>query len=401
MTRFLAVSLGCMLISTAHAAEPPSSCQGLLSDPDVYGAVKDAVVYTMVFNQGSRASSDKIFSDLGYWLDRKLIWLEDEPTLLARLQKIISEIDNADVREKITNCYPGLDKFLHPAAAKQAEAVKQAEAAERAEAAKLAETAKRTEATKSMEAAARQALEAGAPAQSKLEEAARQAWKAGVPARAAEAAKEAELAKRAEEAARHAREAEAPKQAEAAKRAEEAASQAREAQVQLEEAARQAWAAAAPARAAETAKLAEAEKQAKAAKQTEDARQVEEATRQAREADAQSRAQEEKTRIQEEYILKVAYADYTIVKRCHDKREWGYISEPQLAEAQAALSEIKKPNIDLDALQKRANTLADDLFFEAEVSKGHPTDPVERLCNGALAELMHHDWWDVPEEAQK
>jgi len=240
-----------------------------------------------------------------------------------------------------------------------------AEAAERAEAAKLAETAKRTEATKSMEAAARQALEAGAPAQSKLEEAARQAWKAGVPARAAEAAKEAELAKRAEEAAR------------------------------------QAWAAAAPARAAEAAKLAEAEKQAKAAKQTEDARQVEEATRQAREADAQSRAQEEKTRIQEEYILKVAYADYTIVKRCHDKREWGYISEPQLAEAQAALSEIKKPNIDLDALQKRANTLADDLFFEAEVSKGHPTDPVERLCNGALAELMHHDWWAVPEEAQK
>ena len=398
-----------MLISTAHAGEPPSSCQGLLSDRDLYAAVNDAVVYTMVFNHGSRASSDKIFSDLGYWLERKLIWLEDDPTLFTRLKKIISEINNAEIREQITDCYPGLDKFLHPAAAKQAEAVKQAEAAERAEAAKMAETAKRTEAAKSKEAAARQAWEAGAPARSQLEEAARQAWKAGAPARAAEAAKEAELAKRAEEAARHAREAEAPamseKQAEAAKRAEEAARQAREAQVRLEETARQAWAAAAPARAAEAAKLAEAEKQAKAAKQAEDARQAEEAARQAREADAQARAQEERTRRQEEYILKAAYADYTIVKRCHDKREWGYISEPQLAEVQAALSDIeqkiKKPNIDLDALQKQANTLADDLFFRAEAWEGHPTNPVEDLCNGALAELMQHDWWVVPEEAQK
>ena len=121
--------------------------------------------------------------------------------------------------------------------------------------------------------------------------------------------------------------------------------------------------------------------------------------------DALARTQEERTRRQQEYILKVAYADYTIVKHCHDKREWGYISEPQLAEVQAALSDIekkfKKPNIDLDALQKQANTLADDLFFRAEVWEGHPTNPVENLCNGALTDLMQHDWWVVPEEAQK
>ena len=154
--------------------------------------------------------------------------------------------------------------------------------------------------------------------------------------------------------------------------------------VQLEEAARQAWAAAAQARAAEAAKLAEAEKQAKAAKQAEDARQAEEAARQAREADAQARAQEERTRRQEEYILKVAYADYTIVKRCHDKREWGYISEPQLAEVQAALSDHRekdqKTNIDLDALQKQANTLADDLFFRAEAWEGHPTNQLRNYA---------------------
>ena len=168
MTRLLAVALGCMLISMAHAGEPPSSCQGLLSDRDLYAAVKDAVVYTMVFNHGSGASSDKIFSDLGYWLERKLIWVEDDPTLFTRLKKIISEINNSEIREQITDCYPGLDKFLHPAAAKQAEAVKQAEAAERAEAAKMAETAKRMEAAKSKEAAARKAWEAGASARSQL-----------------------------------------------------------------------------------------------------------------------------------------------------------------------------------------------------------------------------------------
>jgi hypothetical protein len=139
MTRFLPVALACMLISTARAAEPPSSCQGLLSDPDVYGAVKDAVVYTIVFNDGLGASSDKIFSDLGYWLDGKLFWLEDESTLPTRLKKIISEIDSAEIREQITACYPNLDKFLHPEAAKQAEAARLAEAAKRAEAAKLAE----------------------------------------------------------------------------------------------------------------------------------------------------------------------------------------------------------------------------------------------------------------------
>src|SRR6476660_6990080 len=166
MTRFLAVALACMLISTARAAEPPSSCQGLLSDPDVYGAVKDAVVYTIVFNDGLGASSDKIFSDLGYWLDGKLFWLEDESTLLTRLKKIISEIDTAETREQITACYPNLDKFLHP------------------------EAAKRAEAANSKETAARQALEAGAPARAQLAEAARQEWEAGAPARAAEAAKQ-------------------------------------------------------------------------------------------------------------------------------------------------------------------------------------------------------------------
>jgi hypothetical protein len=358
----------------------------------------------MVSN-GSRASSDEIFSDLGYWLDRKLIWLEDEPTLLTRLKKIISETDSTEMREQLTACYPKLDKFLHPEAARRAEAAERAEAVKRAEATKQAESAKRMEARRQAEAAARQAWEVGAPARSQFEEAARQAWKAGAPARAAEAAKVAELLKRAKEASEQAREAEAPaiaeKQAEAAKRAEEAARQAREAQ----ETARQAWAAAAPARAVEAAKLAEAEKLAKAAKQAEDGRQAEEVARQVREADAQARAQEERTHSQEEYLLTAAYADYTIVKRCHDKREWGYISEPQLTHAQAALSgieqKIKKQNIDLDALQKHAYTLADDLFFRAESSEGHPPNPVEGLCNAALAELLRHRWWVVPEEAQK
>ena len=409
MTRFSAVALGCMLMSTAQAGEPPSSCQGLLSDRDLYAAVNDAVVYTMVFNDGSRASSDKIFSDLGYWLERKLIWLENEPRLLTRLKKIISETDSTEMREQLTACYPNLDKFLHPEAARRAETAERAEAEKRAEATKQAESAKRTEATRQAEAAARQAWEVGAPARSQLEEAARQAWKAGAPARAAEAAKEAKSLKRAEEAARQAWEAEAPaiaeKQAEAAKRAEEAARQAREVQVRLEEAARQAWAAAAPARAAEAAKLAEAEKQARSAKQAEDTQRTEEAARHVREADAQARAQEERTRRQEEYILKAAYVDYTIVKRCHDKREWGYISEPQLTHAQTALSgveqKIKKQNIDLDALQKHAYTLADGLLLRAESSEGHLPNPVEGLCNAALAELLRHRWWVVPEEAQK
>ena len=162
----LAVALGCMLISTAHAGEPPSSCKGLLSDRDLYAAVNDAVVYTMVFNHGSSAGSDKIFSDLAYWLERKLIWLEDEPILVTRLNKITSEINNADIREQITDCYPGLHKFLHPTAAKQAEAVKQAEAAERAERAKLAKAAKQLEDATQAQEAARQAWESGAPARS-------------------------------------------------------------------------------------------------------------------------------------------------------------------------------------------------------------------------------------------
>src|SRR6476659_3889914 len=98
MTRFSAVALGCMLISTAHAGEPPSSCQGLLSDPEVYAKVKDAVVYTMVFNGSGMVSSDKIFSDLRYWLERKLIWVENDPTLYTRLKKIISDINNAEIR---------------------------------------------------------------------------------------------------------------------------------------------------------------------------------------------------------------------------------------------------------------------------------------------------------------
>ena len=176
MTRFLAVALGCMLISTAHAAEPPSSCQGLLSDREVYAAVNDAVVYAMVRNHGSRASSDKVFSDLEYWLDRKLIWLEHESTLLTRLKKIISETDSTQMREQLTACYPNLDKFLHPEAARRKEAAERADAVKRAEATKQAESAKRTEATRQAEAAARQAWEAGAPARSEYEEVARQAW---------------------------------------------------------------------------------------------------------------------------------------------------------------------------------------------------------------------------------
>src|SRR6476660_1489636 len=121
-----------MLVSTAQAAEPPSSCQGLLSDPEVYAKVKDAVRYTIVFNSGSRSTSDKIFSDLAHWLEPDF-WLEREATLDTRLQKIRSEIDSPQVREQIIACYPSLDKFLHPEAAKQAEAASQAEAAKQAE----------------------------------------------------------------------------------------------------------------------------------------------------------------------------------------------------------------------------------------------------------------------------
>jgi hypothetical protein len=148
--------------------------------------------------------------------------------------------------------------------------------------------------------------------------------------------------------------------------------------------AKQAWEAGAPARAAEAARQAEAVKQ------------QEEAARQAWEAGAPARAQAEEARRQAEaateYTFKVAYVDYIIVKRCHIA---GYISEPELAKAQAAVSaieqKIKKPNIDLDALWKQANTVADDNFLRLgsmpQAGPGHPRNPVEMLCNGALVQL--------------
>jgi hypothetical protein len=206
------------------------------------------------------------------------------------------------------------------------------------------------------------------------------------------------------EAAASARAEEVAKQAEAVRQAEVAARQEWEARAQLEEAARQAWEAGAPARAVEAAKEAEAANKAETAQRAEVAKRAEEAARQVQEAEAQPRDQEQGTRRQEEYKLK-AYVEYTIVKRCHDEREWGYISEPQLAKAQAALNaieqKIKNPNIDLDALWKQANTVADDNFSRAgsmsEARAGHPTNPVEMLCNEAFAQLMQFNWWIVPE----
>jgi hypothetical protein len=339
MTRFWAAALGFMFVSTVQAAQPQPSCQGLLSDPEVYAKVEGAVLYTVVVNNGSGSTSDKIFSDVAHWLEAESIWLEGESQLYTRLQKIRSEIDSAQMREQIRACYPNLDNLLDPEAAKQAVAAKRAEAAKQAEAAEQAEAAKRAEALKQREEAARQALEAGAPARAQAEEAARQAWEAGAPARAKEAAKQAE-------------------------------------------AARQAWEAGAPARAEEAAKQAEARRQA------------EEAARQA----------------ETEYKLKVAYSDYIVVKRCHDDIEGylpGYISEPQLAKAQAAVSaieqKIKSPNIDLDALRKQAETVADykatGLGRMPQAWPGHPSNPVEILCNGALGELIQNYVLLFPEEA--
>ena len=157
-----------------------------------------------------------------------------------------------------------------------------------------------------------------------------------------------------------ARAADAARQAEIAKRAEEAA--------------RQAWEAGAPARAAEATRQAEA------------AKRVQQAT-----SEAWAKAGTEQN-------LKVAYADYIVVKRCHDERGSylsGSISEPQLAKAQAAVraieQKIKNPNIDLDALWKQAKTVAEDNFrlrSMPEAWPGHPSNPVELLCNRALGELM-------------
>ncbi len=72
MTRFWAAAIGFIFVSTAQAAEPPS-CQGLLLDPEVYERVKDAVIYTLLFNAGSESAPDKIFSDLAHWLEGQSI----------------------------------------------------------------------------------------------------------------------------------------------------------------------------------------------------------------------------------------------------------------------------------------------------------------------------------------
>jgi hypothetical protein len=49
--------------------------------------------------------------------------------------------------------------------------------------------------------------------------------------------------------------------------------------------------------------------------------------------------------------------------------------------------------------------VADDNFTRAastsEARAGHPTNPVEMLCNEAFAQLMQFTWWIVPEEAEK
>jgi hypothetical protein len=94
MTRFWAAAVGFIFVSTAQAAQPPTSCQGPLSDPEVYEKVKDAVIYTLVFNAGSESTSDKIFSDLAHWLEGDAFL---PPSLYTRLQKIRSDMDSPQI----------------------------------------------------------------------------------------------------------------------------------------------------------------------------------------------------------------------------------------------------------------------------------------------------------------
>jgi chemotaxis protein histidine kinase CheA len=403
MIRIWAVAVGFAFVNTAQAAQPPSFCRGLLSDSQIYERVKGAVNYAIVFNRGSEPSTDKVFSDLAHWLEDGLIWLERDSTLYRQLRKIRSEIDSGEMREQITACYPYLDRFLHPEIAKKEAAARQAETVRQAEASRQAEAAGRAEARKQREEAARQAWMAGAPARGQTEEAARQAWKAGAPVRAAEAAKQEEAARQTWEAGAPEREARAAKAAEALKRAQEAARQAEAEQARAQEAARQAWEAGAPARAAEAAKE-EAAKQRVAAEQAKAAeKQSEEAARKARAAEAEAQARAEEARRQAnaatEFKLTVAYVDEIIITRCHDEREGdraAYISETQLATAQAAVSSIeqnlKRPGIDLATLRKQANGLADDNFIWVrnmpKAQPGHANSPVEMLCKGALQQLM-------------
>jgi hypothetical protein len=403
MMRFWAVAVGFALVSTAQAAQPPSSCQGLLSDPEVYDQVKSAVNYAIVFNRGAEPSPDKIFGDLGHWLEDGSSWLKRESTLYTHLRKIRSEIDSGEMRDQIAACYPYLDRFLHPEVAKKAEAARQAEVLRQAEAAREAEAAERAEATKQREETARQAWMAGAPARGQTEEAARQAWEAEAPARAAEAAKREEAARQWYEAGAPQRAAETAKAAEALKRAQEAARGAQAEQARAQEAARQAWEAGAPARAAEAKKQEEGAKQELAAKQAKAEKKSEEAARKAREAEAQARARAEEARRQAnavlEFKLTVAYVDDIIITRCHDEREGDRapsISESQLATAQAAVSSIeqnlKRPGIDLATLRKQANSFAEDNFISVrkmpKAQPGHGNSPVEMLCKGALQQLM-------------
>jgi hypothetical protein len=187
------------------------------------------------------------------------------------------------------------------------------------------------------------------------------------------------------------------------KRAQEAARGAQAEQARAQEAARQAWEAEAPARAAEAEKQEEGAKQEFAAKQAKAEKQSEEAARKAREAEAQARARAEEARRQAnavlEFKLTVAYVDEIIITRCHDEPEGDgavYISETLYAEAQAAMSAIeqnlKRSGIDLAALRKQANSLADDNFIWVQKmpkgQAGHANSPVEMLCKGALQQLM-------------
>src|SRR5262249_28961881 len=389
MTRLWMTAFGFMIVS-ASQAESPSTCQGLLSDPEVYAKVMDAVNSTLVENNGYRVTSDKIFSNLADWINA-LSWLEEKPTLYTRLQKIWSTMDSAQTREQIIACYPNLDKFLHPEAAKQADAAKHVGAEKQAEAARQAAATNRLEALKQKEKAARQRLGAAAPEPTQAEEAAKQRWDAAAPerAQAEEAAKERwdaaaperaqadEAAKQRLEAAKHRWEAVAPERAQA----EEAAKQ------QLE-AAKQRWDATAPERAAKASEQAEAAKQVEAAKQAEAAKQKEDAARQKLEAEARARTQAEEDAGQAELKLKLAYADSIIVKRCHAEREsddTSYINETQLANAQAALSvleqKFKNLNIDLNTIRNQAQTVADDNFSRLDERE------VGRLCLGALIQL--------------
>lgn len=364
-------AFGFMIVS-ASQAQSPSTCQGLLSDPEVYAKVMDAVNSTLVENNGYRVTSDKIFSNLADWINA-LSWLEEKPTLYTRLQKIWSTMDSAQTREQIIACYPNLDKFLHPEAAKQADAAKHVGAEKQAEAARQAAATNRLEALKQKEKEARQRLEAAAPERTQAEEAAKQRWDAAAPERA----QADEAAKQRLEAAKHRWEAVAPERAQA----EEAAKQ------QLE-AAKQRWDATAPERAAKASEQAEAAKQVEAAKQAEAAKQKEDAARQKLEAEARARTQAEEDAGQAELKLKLAYADSIIVKRCHAEREsddTSYINETQLANAQAALSvleqKFKNLNIDLNTIRNQAQTVADDNFSRLDERE------VGRLCLGALIQL--------------